>query len=308
MKHWQSAALRILHVFGLFVTFLPRRVELTLGPWLGRFLLKIIKRRGVALENIGRCFPGYAAADRECLLRQNFEHYGILVLELLHLFSPIPGHYFRYAKANTKLYGLEHWKRAHDLGKGVLFVSSHLGNWELMVAAGALNGIPLTMVTKHLKPEWLHKKIEASRLSTGARGAYEPRPLPVILKAFRNKESVGFVLDQYAGPPIGVPVKFFGIEAGTLAAVSTLAQRTGASVIMAKTHRDAKGLIHVSLQPMVDLKAVIEDAGKTTELLVSHIEGWIREYPSQWLWIHRRFKPFRAQGAAKRVVSAGQMP
>jgi KDO2-lipid IV(A) lauroyltransferase len=238
-----------------------------------------------------RCFRG-EKSESECgqLLRQNYEHYGILVFELLHLFSPVPGHYRRYMIRNTRLVGFEHWKRAYEQGRGVLFVSSHLGNWEGMVAAGGLAGIPLTMVTKHLKPEWLHKKIEASRLSVNVRGAYEPRTLPLIMRALRKKKAVGFVLDQYAGPPIGIPVPFFGVKVGTLAAVSTLAQRTGAAALPAKTFRDQDGRINVVIEPQLDLSQVINSEEKTTTVLSARVEGWVREYPAQWLWIHRRFK------------------
>ena len=292
MKRWQSALLRfVLFVFGLWVTFLPRKVELWIGPSFGRFLMRIgKKRREVALENIRRCFPKDGATTWNRVLQENFEHYGVLALELLHLFSPVPGHYKRYAKKISCLTGFENWQRANDKGRGVLFVSSHLGNWEMMVAAGSLHGMPLTMVTKHLKPEWLHKKVESSRLSVGVKGAYEPRTLPAIMRALRNKESVGFVMDQYAGPPIGIPVLFFGVKVGTLAAVSTLAQRTGAAIIPVKTFRDAKGIVHVSVEPEMDLGSILENEEKATELLAERVEHWVRQYPSQWLWIHRRFK------------------
>jgi KDO2-lipid IV(A) lauroyltransferase len=225
------------------------------------------------------------------LLRKNFEHYGTLVFELLHMYSPIPNHFRRYALKNSKVHGIENWKRAHDLGKGVLFVASHIGNWELMVAGGAMAGIPLTMVTKHLKPEWLHKKMEATRLSVQVRGAYEPRPLPVIMRALRNKESVGFVMDQYAGPPIGIPVPFFGVKVGTLAAVGTLATRTGAAIITVSSHRGSDGCIHINIQPMLELSSeVLKDDVQITALLARQVEGWVRQCPEQWLWIHRRFK------------------
>lgn len=292
MKFWQAALLKIvLFCAGSVVSCLPRRFELWFGPKLGVALLRIgKKRRLVALENIKRCFPTLDPIAAQELLTENYRHYGILALELLHLFSPLPGHYKKYVMRNSKVEGFENWKKAHDLGKGVLFVSSHLGNWELMVAGGALAGIPITMVTKHLKPEWLHKKIEASRLSVQVKGAYEPRTLPLVMRALRNKESVGFVMDQYAGPPIGIPVLFFGVKVGTLAAVGTLAQRTGAAIIPVKAHRDSGGVVHVCIEPMMDLSAFEKDEERTTEALSTKVEGWVRQYPQQWLWIHRRFK------------------
>jgi len=269
---------------------MPRGLELMVGPILGRGLFLVSRRRSVARENLLRCFPEWGPSKIDHVLKKNYEHYGILVFELLHLFSPIPGHYLRYVKRNTHVMGLENWRAAHAKGKGVLFVASHLANWELMVSGGALAGIPITMVTKHLKPEWLHRKIEKSRNSTGVRAAYEPRTLPIIMRALRAGESVGFVLDQYAGPPIGIKVPFFGVSVGTLAAVGTLSNRTGALVVTAKTFRDTDGRINICMNPALDLGELAQDEVRTTALLAKMVENWIREFPDQWLWIHRRFK------------------
>lgn len=281
----------VLFFCGLKVTLLPRRLELVLGPLFGRFLFTIDRRRKkIAAENLRRCFPELSAEERARLLTQNYEHYGVLALELMHLFSPIRGHYRRYVERNSVCEGFEHWQHANALGKGVMVVGSHLGNWELMAAGGVNGGIThATMVTKYLKPEWLHKKIEAARLEAGVKGTYEPRTLPVVMRALRNKETIGFVMDQYAGPPMGIPVPFFGVKVGTLAAIGTLALRTGAAVVPAKTYRDKRGVIHVCFEPMMQVTPEWTEE-KTTEFLASKVEGWVREYPNQWLWIHRRFK------------------
>lgn len=290
MTFWQSALLRIvLLIAATFVSFLPRSLELRLGSLLGCALLFIkSKRRKIASENIRRCLPELGSGGWRKLLNQNYRHYGILAFELLHMFSPLPHHWARYARKNSVFEGLDHWRAANKKGKGVLFVASHLANWELMAAAGAFCGIPITMVTKHLKPEWLHRKIESSRLSSGVSAAYEPRTLPLIMRALRKGESVGFVLDQYAGPPLGIPVKFFNVEVGTLAAVGTLAQRTGAVVLPTRTYRDLNGIVHVCVEPALEFTDTSEQ--DITAALAQCVETWVRQHPAQWLWIHRRFK------------------
>lgn len=281
----------VLFCAGLAVSLLPRWLELRLGRLFGRALFRIgRRRRRVAYDNIRRCLPELGKEGWEKMLRRNYEHYGVLALELLHLFSPIPGHYRRYARKILVLEGLDDWHRANDRGNGVLFVSSHMGNWEMMVASAGLNGVPLTMVTKHLKPEWLHRKVEASRASINVKAAYEPRTLPAIMRALRGGESVGFVVDQYAGPPIGIPVPFFGVKVGTLKAVGSLAARTGAAIVPVSTYRDDKGVVHVCIEPAMDLGDSVKDEERTTAQLAGHVERWVRERPAQWLWIHRRFK------------------
>jgi KDO2-lipid IV(A) lauroyltransferase len=98
------------------------------------------------------------------------------------------------------------------------------------------------------------------------------------------------VIDQYASPPMGVPARFFGVEVDTLAAVGPLAQRTGAAVVPVSTVRDAEGIVHVRIEPELELGEALEDPAKVTQILASKVEAWIRATPEQWLWAHRRFK------------------
>lgn len=292
MNQVGSFFLRVLLTgIGIAVTFLPRFLELKIAKVLGRFLFLIgRKRKVVAQTNIQHCFPEKSNAWRQSVLRANFEHYGLLMCELFHLFSPFPNHYRRYVSKHSRVEGAEHIRNSVAKGKGVIFVSSHLSNWEFMVGAGGLIDTQLTMVTKHLKPEWLHKKIETQRRSMGVNGAYEPRTLPIVLRALKKGECVGFVMDQYAGPPMGILVNFFGVQVGTLAAVSVLVERTGATVLCVKTYRDETGFVHVCVEPEIDLSKVASDNAACTSLLTAQVERWVREYPEQWYWIHRRFK------------------
>jgi KDO2-lipid IV(A) lauroyltransferase len=160
----------------------------------------------------------------------------------------------------------------------------------MLGAAVGLNGVPITIVTRNVKPPWFLKKVEEIRLSVHTKAAYEPRTLPALMRALRNGESVGFVIDQYAPPPMGVKVKFFGVEVDTLAAVAPLALRTGAAVVPTGARRDADGIIHVKVEPEIHFGKDLEDPVKVTQALANKVEAWIREEPSQWLWGHRRFK------------------
>ena len=287
-----SALLRvILFCAGLGVSLLPRRLEVAVGRVLGSFLFLVDwKRKRIGRDNMARCLPELSPEKREELLRENYRHYGVLALELIHYFSPFPGHYPAYARRITVLEGYEHWKKAAAGGKGVMFISGHFANWELMLAIGGFNGIPLLLVTRHLKPEWLHLKIEAGRDSVGCRGVYQPRTLPAVLKALRRGESVGFAMDQYMPPPMGSPAPFFGTMVDSLTAVGSLAARTGAAVVPATQKRMPDGTIRIILSPALDLKDVLDDPACANARLLGVIEDMIRDNPSQWLWIHRRFK------------------
>ena len=292
MPLWQSLPLwALLNAAGLAVSFLPRRIELPLGRLLGRACFPFERRRRtVGTENLRRCLPELSEGERAALLRANYDHYGMLFFELLHLFSPIPGHYRTYTLRISVVEGLENWKKAAAHGKGVIFASCHLGNWEMMAAAGALAGIRNTMVTRHLNPEWLHKRMEASRLSVGAYAAYQPRTLPAVMRALRAGDCAGFVIDQYAPPPMGIPIRFFGVKVDTLHAVGPLARRTGAAIVPAVTFRDERGIVHLLIEPELDLAGALGDPERVTQILADKVEAWIRAHPEQWLWVHRRFK------------------
>lgn len=288
-----SGLLRILLLAaGLAVTILPRRLELALGRLLGLLALAAgAKRKRIAEKNMRLCLPGLSERDLRSLLRANAEHYGVLGIELLHMFSPFPGHWPAYVKRVSRLEGFEHWRRAHERGKGVLFVSAHLANWEIMAAQAALSGIPaLTLATRHLKPEWLHLWMRDVRLSAGVRCAFLPDTLPSILKTLRRGETVGFGLDQYAHPPMGIPVSFFGVQTDTLGSVGTLSQRYGAPIIPAYSLREPDGLVRIVFEPALELGEDIKGPVKATQAMSDKIEGWIRANPAQWLWVHRRFK------------------
>lgn len=294
-----------LFLLGSAAAFLPRRLELLAGPPLGLLYMALDgRRRRIAYDNIRRCLPELGEAGWRRLLKENFKHYGILGLELLHQHSPLPGHWPRYAARASAFEGLEHWRRAAAKGKGVIFFASHLGNWELMAAQGALSGIPLTMVTRHLKPEWLHARMEAARLSTGVRCAFQPRTMPAVLKSLRRGDAVVFVMDQYSAPPAGIPVPFFGVTVDTLGAVAALAARTGAPLVPVVGRRDADGVVRVILEPELDLGGLLDDPARATEALAAKVEAWIRKNPAQWLWAHRRFKNVTWPDEARREAAA----
>lgn len=255
-------------------------------------------RRAVIRENLARAYPDEAQGrERRNLEREAYRHLARLTFEILMLpsFGALKGALPEFVRKESRLIGLENWQRAKSAGKGVLFLSSHVGNWEVMAATGAIHGgMDLMIVTKRLKPDWLHAAIERGRAACGVSATYEPRTLKDVLRHLHAGETVGFVLDQYAGPPVGVRVPVFGTPVGTTTAVAMLAKRTGASVLPVVNYRSADGSFCVEIREPLEwdaLKAETTEAlARNTARYAAEMERDIRNHPGQWLWIHRRFK------------------
>lgn len=266
--------------------------------FLGGLLQSAGLRRDVVRENLQRAFPGDGnRKERNRLEREAYRHLAALVFEISMLpsFGSLHGALKRFVGREAKLLGLENWIRAKEAGNGVLFLSSHVGNWEIMAAAGAIHGgMDLMIVTKRLKPDWLHRAIEKGRAACGVSATYEPRTLKDVLRQLHAGGTVGFVLDQYAGPPVGVRVPVFETPVGTTSAVAMLAKRTGAVVLPVVNYRASDGSFRVEIREALTWQSSegddSEDLGRSTARYAAEMERDIRSHPEQWLWIHRRFK------------------
>jgi len=270
---------------------LPRPLQINLGKALGCLLRKLRVRAAVVNQNLHLAYPGIQNAKlREQLFTESYGNLGQLSLELLMLLGPMSS----FIRRNSVVHGVEHFERAKARNSGIIILSSHLGNWEVMGAAGAYwAGIDSMIVTKHLKPEWFHKAIERGRLACGVRATYEPKTMRDILAQLKKKSVVGFVLDQYAGPPVGVRVPFLGVNVSTSTALATLVKRTGAIVLPAFNYRDKEGRFIIEIKPPLEWKAAPDlraELAINTAAYVAELEKDVRRFPGQWLWIHRRFK------------------
>lgn len=287
--------LPLIWLAGWIYALLPEMGREISASLIGALLHLAQFRAGVVRQNLQYAYP-HEPNTRERVERESYRAFARLMLEILMLpaWGPLPGAMRFYVKRRSQLLGKAHWAAARDQGHGVIFVSSHVGNWEIMAATGAIHGgMDLMIVTKRLKPAWLHRAIERGREHCGVRCAYEPQTLRDTLGHLRRGGTVGFVLDQYAGPPIGVRVPVFGIPVGTLSAPAALAKRTGAPLLPVLNFRQPNGSAGVIIREPIRWQEGVtneEDVAKNTAHLAQLMEADIRAYPGQWLWTHRRFK------------------
>jgi KDO2-lipid IV(A) lauroyltransferase len=283
-------ALILLKSIGYFLALFPRRIFLALGAGLGWALFRCGFRLPVAEGNVALAFPFLDPEQRRKFLREHYREMGILFLEMLRSFY----RFDRFVERYSDVEGEEHLQAALAEGKGVFVMTAHLGNWEVLTASGPnLFSTGVTMVTKELKPAWFHRVVSLTRELLGVKMACEPKTMQGILRALKKKEIVGFVMDQYAGAPVGARVPFFGKPVGSHTALAALALRTGAPVVPAISVRKPNGRYLIRFDPRLstlDGSSQEEAVLKNTAAYVAHTEAWVKEFPLQWMWIHRRWK------------------
>lgn len=190
--------------------------------------------------------------------------------------------------------GLENYLEAKALGKGVLVLTGHLGAWELSSFFHSLMGYPMGMVIRRLD------NLRVDGLVNGIRTLHGNRILPKdefargLLKAMHRGETVGILMDTNMTPPQGVFVPFFGKAACTASGLARVAARSGAAVLpgfLLWQEEEGKYLLHfgpaLALEQTGDAE---DDALSNTALFTATLESWVRRFPEQWLWVHRRWK------------------
>ncbi len=237
-------------------------------------------RRGVARENVARALPELDAGRREAVVRGMYLHLGRSFVELLRNARKSPERLER----ELVVEGRSHLERALAEGRGVLVLSAHLGNFELLVRVGLRCGAPVHVVTKRFRSAvaeriWRWLRVGGASLLP-AEGSGR-----AIVRALKRGEVVAFVLDQHA--PGGVRVPFFERPASTSPDLARLAAMTGAPVVPVFTCREADGRHRVEVGAPLELPPDPEDA---TGRCVAVVEAAIRDHPDQWLWLHRRWK------------------
>lgn len=242
----------------------------------------------VGRRNLELAFPDMAAGERERILRELYRHLGRQMGEFCHF----PRDRREELAALMPTVGLEHYLEARARGRGVLVLTAHLGAWELASFGHSLGGYPMRFIVRPLDNQPLDRLVNRYRGLHGNLPISKNNFARGLLEAMQANETVGVLLDQNSLPPQGVFVPFFGIPACTATGPAKIAMRTGAAVVpgFCVWERD-----HYVLQfeAALELERTGEeeaDVAAHTAQFTAVIERWIRRYPEQWLWVHRRWK------------------
>jgi KDO2-lipid IV(A) lauroyltransferase len=190
--------------------------------------------------------------------------------------------------------GLENYLQAREQGKGVLVLTGHLGAWELSSFYHSLMGYPMGMVIRRLDNPLVDEFVNRIRCLHGNRVVHKDDFARGLIASMRAGETVGILMDTNMTPPQGVFVPFFGVQACTASGMARIALKTGAAVVpgfLLWEEREQQYVLRFGEQlELIRTAAPEADTVANTALFTAVIERYVRQYPEQWLWMHRRWK------------------
>jgi KDO2-lipid IV(A) lauroyltransferase len=277
----------LVRVLGALPRPLARATGIVLS-WL--VYLLHVRLRAVGKRNLAIAFPEKSTRERRKILRRLFTGLGRQLAE----FCLFP----RYTRENVARVavhdGMENYEAARARGKGVLFLTGHVGGWEIGSFVHSIVGYPMQMVVRELDNPYVNELVTRYRCLHGNQVVDKDEFARGLLAAMRNAETVGILMDTNMTPPQGVFVNFFGVPACTASGLARVALKTGAAVVPGFTLWDPQlGKYRVQLSPALELISTGNyeaDVIANTELFTNVIERYARRYPEQWLWVHRRWK------------------
>jgi KDO2-lipid IV(A) lauroyltransferase len=270
---------------------LPRSWARAIGAVLGALTFALTSRlRRTGERNLHIAYPDSDAAWRSRVLRELYRNLGLHLAEFCRM--------SRYTTKGTRSFiryaGLKHYLGARDRGRGVLVVTGHLGLWELSSFYHSLMGYPMSMVIRRLDNPLVDRLVNGIRCLHGNTVLHKDDFARGLLGAMRRGDTVGILMDTNMTPPQGVFVDFFGTPACTASGLARVAMRTEAAVLPGfLTWREEEKKYVLEFGECLELVHSgddEQDMATNTQICTTAIEAWVRRYPEQWLWVHRRWK------------------
>jgi KDO2-lipid IV(A) lauroyltransferase len=285
LEYWLVVALA--SALGRVPRPLARRLAELLAAGVYRGLVRL---RRVGVRNLSFALPDLSPEQRDEILRGVYRHLGWQLVEFCRM--------TRYTPESTRGWirteGLDHYLAARERGKGVLIVTGHLGAWELSSFYHSMMGYPMGMVIRRLDNRKLDAWVNAIRCRHGNRVIHKDDFGRGLLTSMRAGGTVGILMDTNMTPPQGEFVEFFGRQACTATGLAHIACKTGSAVIpgfMLWEKSENRYVLHFG--PEIEISRsgdAAQDILQATARCAAVTEAWIRRYPDQWLWIHRRWK------------------
>jgi Kdo2-lipid IVA lauroyltransferase/acyltransferase len=276
-----------------FFRVIPRRTAVAVLDLLGALAWRLDRRhRKIALVNLRIAFPDLSDPERSAIGRRSFQNAAQNVLEVSRLRTLDSGNIDRIATYHPES-GINNFEAARARGRPILYITGHFGAWELLPAAHALNGHPLSFITRPLDNPFLDRFLNERRTTGGNEVISKRRATRRVLEALKDGRDVGILMDQTTQVHEGVFVDLFGLPASTTPSVALLALRTDATVLPGFIVPRGRGKYWLKFLPPVDLVRtgrLEDDIRLNTASFNRIIEQFIHAHPDTWLWGHKRWK------------------
>ena len=259
-----------------------------------RFMGRRLREDRIGRDNLKAAFPEKSPEEIETILAGVWDNLGRVGAEFAHL-----DHIWDYDPAHPETSRIEFSPRTKDLfdqirddGKPALIFASHLGNWELPALAAVAHGLDAAILYRPPNIASADRIIQEMRAVKMGTLVPAGRDAPLRLaQALQNGQHVAMLVDQYLTN--GVEVTFFGRKTRANPMLARLLRQVecpihGVRIIRLPGHR-FRAELSEEVKPVRDAAGQIDIQG-TTQAVTSVVEGWIREYPDQWLWLHRRWR------------------
>ena len=250
------------------------------------------RHRHIARVNLLIAFPQLSQSARNRIARKSFQNTAMNLLEISRLPDLTPGNISSLAAYDSE-FGLNNYRTACAKGKGILYLTGHFSAWELLPAAHALHGYPLSFVTRPLDNVFLDRYMRMLRESKGNRVITKKNSARPILKDLKSKGAAGILIDQNTSYPEGLFVEFFGVPAATTTGMAFLALHTEAPVLPGYLTPTRNGRYTIKFLPPVEVLRTGDmphDLAAATRKFNEILEQIVREQPESWLWGHKRWK------------------
>jgi len=267
---------------------LPWPVAQAVGRGFGTLFFRLVRRyRRVALKNISLVYgSATSASERRRMAVAVFRHFGQVAFE----FVKTPQLSREQLDALVTIAGAENLDSALEGGKGVLLITGHFGNWEIMARWLTAHGYSLNVVARRANNPEAEKLLTETRQGSGATVFARGNSARSVLRALKQNEIVGLLPDQNAAD---VFVPFFGHPTGTVDGPAILHRKTGSPLLFSWCVRTSDNRFLLTFEPPVVVPPTEDpacDIAQIMALINARLEAQVRKYPTQWLWLHDRWK------------------
>lgn len=269
---------------------LPFETSMRFGKAVGRLLAKSLpKLQKTARRNLEIAFPEMPDAEKEKIIVGTFESLG----RHLGFVSHFKKFKLETVRELTEVVGKEHFDKAHATGHGILFFTGHFGSWEVFNLLPPAFGYGMNILVRRIDNPLVEGFVDKMRTRFGSVTLDKTKSARTMFRALEHGELLGILADLNVQEKEGVFVDFFGVPASTTTSIAKLALKTNAIVLPAfAVWEETKKKYVVYLEPPVEYKSddnSPENIRELTQKITSVVEKYVRLYPEQWLWIHKRW-------------------